>query len=77
MLSYQPSTSPSLEGNVIAKAACRAMDADVLRRTTQLVGRLPGWLTERGGPRKPSPAELGPTGLTPLAGPPGTYVFEN
>jgi len=53
------------------------MDADVLRRTTQLVGRLPGWLTERGGPRKPSPAELGPTGLTPLAGPPGTYIFES
>jgi polyhydroxyalkanoate synthase len=36
-----------------------------------------GWLTERGGPQKPSPAELGTTGLAPLAGAPGTYVFES
>src|SRR5216683_2160483 len=36
-----------------------------------------GWLTERGGPQKPSPAELGTTGLAPLADAPGTYVFES
>lgn len=36
-----------------------------------------GWLTERGGPLKPSPAELGMTGLAPLAHAPGTYVFES
>jgi len=36
-----------------------------------------GWLTERGGPQKPSPAELGATGLAPLADAPGTYVFES
>jgi polyhydroxyalkanoate synthase subunit PhaC len=36
-----------------------------------------GWLTERGGPEKPSPAELGATGLAPLADAPGTYVFES
>jgi hypothetical protein len=77
VLSYKPSTCPSMEGNVIANTACRAMDADVLRRTAQLVGPLLGWLTERGGPQKPSPAELGTTGLTPLVGPPSTYVFES
>ncbi len=36
-----------------------------------------GWLTERGGPQKPSPAELGTTGLAPLADAPGTYIFES
>src|SRR6266849_10464475 len=36
-----------------------------------------GWLTERGGPEKPSPAEPGATGLAPLADAPGTYVFES
>jgi polyhydroxyalkanoate synthase len=36
-----------------------------------------GWLTERGGPQKPSPAGLGTTGLAPLADAPGTYVFES
>jgi polyhydroxyalkanoate synthase len=36
-----------------------------------------GWLTERGGPEKPSPAGLGTTGLAPLADAPGTYVFES
>ena len=36
-----------------------------------------GWLTERGGPQKPSPAELGASGLAPLADAPGTYVFES
>jgi hypothetical protein len=36
-----------------------------------------GWLTERGGPQKPSPAELGTIGLAPLADAPGTYVFES
>jgi hypothetical protein len=39
------------------------------------VGRPVGWLTERGGAQKPSLAELGTTGLTPLADPPGSYVF--
>jgi len=36
-----------------------------------------GWLTERGGPEKPSPAGLGAAGLAPLADAPGTYVFES
>ena len=36
-----------------------------------------GWLTERGGPQKPSPAKLGTTGLAPLADAPGTCVFES
>ena len=36
-----------------------------------------GWLTERGGPQKPTPAELGTTGLAPLADAPGTYIFES
>jgi hypothetical protein len=36
-----------------------------------------GWLTERGGPQKPSPAELGTTEPAPLADAPGTYIFES
>jgi len=35
-----------------------------------------GWLTERGGPQQPSPAELGTTGLAPLADALGTYLRE-
>jgi hypothetical protein len=35
------------------------------------------WLTGRSDPEKLSPAELGATGLAPLADAPGTYVFES
>ena len=36
-----------------------------------------GWLTERGGPQKPGPAEFATTGMAPLADAPGTCVFES
>jgi polyhydroxyalkanoate synthase subunit PhaC len=36
-----------------------------------------GWLTERGSPQKPSPAELGTTWLAPLVGAPSTYISES
>jgi hypothetical protein len=50
--------------------------ADADNAAAPLDRLLVGWLTERGGPQKPSPAELGTTGLAPLADAPGTYIFE-
>ncbi len=35
-----------------------------------------GWLTERGGQKKPAPAELGGGGLGPICDAPGTYVYD-
>src|SRR6201996_3054545 len=35
-----------------------------------------GWLTERGGKKKPAPAELGGGGLGPISDAPGTYVYD-
>ena len=51
--------------------------ADADNAAAPLDRLLVGWLTERGGPQKPSPAELGTTGLAPLADAPGAYIFES
>jgi len=69
----RPATAWETRSSRTPGNGCRRPVPEQGSRWDDYVGRL----TERAGPQKPRPAELGTTGLAPLADAPGTYIFES